>query len=93
MYFAPYRLLAIIKLKIAMNKKTLREVIAHNIRKYRKQKGLSQEKLSILGDFHHAYIGCVERSVYNLSVDSLERIAKTLDVEEMKLLDRNTGDE
>jgi transcriptional regulator with XRE-family HTH domain len=50
------------------------------IRKIREKKGLSQEKLADIADLHRTYIGHVERGEKNLTLRSLERIAKALGV-------------
>jgi transcriptional regulator with XRE-family HTH domain len=50
------------------------------IRKLREKKGLSQEKLADIADLHRTYIGHVERGEKNLTLRSLERIAKALGV-------------
>lgn len=55
-------------------------VVGLNIRKKREDKGLSQEELADLSDLHRTYIGQVERGEKNLTIRSLERIAKALKV-------------
>ncbi|HOK67853.1 MAG TPA: helix-turn-helix transcriptional regulator [Anaerohalosphaeraceae bacterium] len=56
------------------------------IRRYREQKGISQEKLAELADLHRTYIGQVERGEKNLTLLSIERIAKALGVNVKDLL-------
>ncbi|WP_321943316.1 helix-turn-helix domain-containing protein [Paraburkholderia tropica] len=56
----------------------LRQRFAENVRRLRKQQKLSQEKLSVLCGFHRTYISQVERSVRNVSLDSVQRIAEAL---------------
>ncbi len=56
------------------------------IRKFREKKGLSQEKLADMADLHRTYIGQVERGEKNLTLRSLERIAKALGVNIKDLL-------
>lgn len=63
----------------------LRQRIALNIKRLRSEKGLSQEKLAELADFHRTYISQLERCVTNISVDGLERVAHALDVDIMEL--------
>ena len=53
-------------------------IVGLNIRKVREDKGLSQEDLADLADLHRTYIGQVERGEKNLTIRSLERIAKAL---------------
>jgi transcriptional regulator with XRE-family HTH domain len=65
-----------------------RTVIGANLRRLRKSKGLSQETLADLAGIHRTYVGCVERSEKNISIDSLERLAKALNVEVGALVTR-----
>lgn len=51
-----------------------------NIRRFREAQGLSQEGLAVLADLHRTYIGQIERSEKNISIRSLERIARALNV-------------
>ena len=60
-------------------------IIAANIRKYRVEKGYSQEKLAELTGLHRTYIGSVERSERNISVNNLEIIAIALEIDITKL--------
>ncbi len=48
------------------------------IRKLRKKKGWSQEKLALEANLHRAYIGQIERGEKNIGLKNLEKIAKTL---------------
>lgn len=60
--------------------------MAANIRRLRKAKGLSQEELAELADFHRTYVSQLERCKANISIDGLERIARILGVEAIDLL-------
>ena len=60
--------------------------VAGNIRRLRLAKGLSQEKMAELADFHRTYVSQLERCVTNISVDGLERLAKVLGVDLAVLL-------
>lgn len=60
--------------------------VAGNIRRLRLAKGLSQEKMAELADFHRTYVSQLERCVTNISVDGLERLAKVLGVDIVALL-------
>ena len=60
--------------------------VAGNIRRLRLARGLSQEKMAELADFHRTYVSQLERCVTNISVDGLERLAKVLEVDIVALL-------
>ncbi len=66
---------------------TLRQVVAKNIRLHRARINLSQEGLAHRAELHRTYIGAVERGEKNISVDSLEKIAKALGVEPLQLVE------
>jgi transcriptional regulator with XRE-family HTH domain len=55
--------------------------LGETIRSYRKEAGLTQEKLAEKAELHHNFIGAVERGTMEISVGSLLRIAKALNVE------------
>lgn len=63
-----------------------RRRIAENIRKLRMERGLSQEGLAELADFHRTYVSQLERCVTNVSIDGLERLAIALEVDIRVLL-------
>jgi transcriptional regulator with XRE-family HTH domain len=65
---------------------SLNKIFAHNLRNKRKELGLSQEDLANLCQLHRTYIGSVERGERNITLSSLEKIAKALDVDVCKLL-------
>jgi len=55
--------------------------IAKNIKKYRKEKGLSQDKLARLADIAHATIIKIESGgIQNPTIDTVQKIAKALGV-------------
>jgi transcriptional regulator with XRE-family HTH domain len=58
----------------------IKKEIGAKIRKFREQRGLTQDELGAATDMHRAYIGHVERGEKNMTIDSLERIAKALKV-------------
>ena len=64
-----------------------RRRIAANIRKLRSERGLSQERLAELADFHRTYVSQLERCVTNVSIDGLERLAMALNVDIRMLLE------
>ena len=55
--------------------------IAKNIKKYRKEKGLSQDKLSRLADVSHATIIKIESGgIQSPTIDTVQKIAKALGI-------------
>lgn len=66
--------------------KNLRHVLAKNMRLLRNDLGLSQEELAHKAKLHRTYIGMIERSERNLSIDNIEKIANALGVKPHQLL-------
>lgn len=64
-----------------------RQRIAENVRRFRQDLDLSQEKLAELADFHRTYVSQVERCITNISIDGLERLAGALEVDVAALLE------
>lgn len=58
----------------------LNEIFSRNVKKYRKQKGLSQEKLAELANLHRTYIGGIELNKRNVSLYNIEKIANALEI-------------
>jgi transcriptional regulator with XRE-family HTH domain len=57
-----------------------RERLAKRIRALRLQKGWSQEYLADASGLHRTYIGTVERSEQSMTVDTIDKLAKALEV-------------
>ncbi|QOF75462.1 helix-turn-helix transcriptional regulator (plasmid) [Aminobacter sp. SR38] len=57
-----------------------------NVRRLRKERELSQERLSVLSGFSRAYVSSVETGRRNATLDTLEVLARTLGVEEWELI-------
>lgn len=64
-------------------------VFAENIKKLRRQRGLSQEALADLAGLHRTYIGAVERGERNITLLNANRIAEALEVELSECLREN----
>lgn len=56
----------------------IRAVVAQNVRKYRKQAGLTQEKLAELADISNTYIANIECGKTWISDKTLEKISAAL---------------
>jgi len=63
-----------------------RKRVAKNVRAFREKLALSQEALAERADMHWTFISGVERCKYNVSLDSMVRIAKALEREPYELL-------
>lgn len=59
---------------------TLRGKLGQAVRALRTEAGYSQESFADACKLHRTYIGSVERGETNISLDNLERIARTLKV-------------
>jgi transcriptional regulator with XRE-family HTH domain len=56
-------------------------IIAKNIKKYRKERGLSQDKLARLADIAHATIIKIESGgIQSPTIDTVQKIAKALGI-------------
>jgi transcriptional regulator with XRE-family HTH domain len=64
----------------------IREVLALNLRNYRRQMHLSQEELAHRAQIDRTYISALERSVYAASIDVIDRLAHVLGVEAADLI-------
>lgn len=58
----------------------LRERLGKAVRRLRTDAGFSQESFADACHLHRTYIGSVERGEVNISLDNIERIARTLRV-------------
>ncbi len=61
------------------------KVFGTNVRKYRNDKGISQEKLAELSGLHRTYISDIERFRRSISLDNIQRLADALGIEVYKL--------
>jgi transcriptional regulator with XRE-family HTH domain len=66
--------------------KNARQRLAANLRLLRSQQKLSQEGLADLVGLHRTYVGSVERSERNVSLDNVEKLATTLGVDITEIL-------
>ncbi len=58
-----------------------------NVRKLRKSKHLSQEKLGEISGLDRTYIGGIERGERNLTLINIVRLAKALEVQPLQLFE------
>jgi transcriptional regulator with XRE-family HTH domain len=62
------------------------QLLALNVRRLRKARGLSQEELSLDAEMKRSYLSDLERGTRNPSVKALGRIAAALGVQPHELL-------
>ncbi len=73
------------------HKPSPRAVLARNIRRLRTERGISQEALADLAGLHRTYIGSIERSERNVSIDNIGRLAAAFGVSPSELLEDETA--
>jgi len=71
-------------------KTSARERFAKTLRATREGQGLSQEALADAAGLHRTYVGSVERSERNISIDNIERLAEALGVSVASLLEESS---
>ena len=60
-------------------------VFGSNVRKYRTQKHLSQERFAELCGLHRTYISDIECFRRNISLDNIQKIADALEIDSYML--------
>jgi len=60
-----------------------------NVRKYRKIRGISQEKLAELTGLHRTYISSLERGKRSISLKNIQKISEALRVDICFLFSKN----
>lgn len=63
------------------------QLLGRNVRRLRKERGLSQEQLALDADMKRTYVSDMERGTRNPSVKAIERIARALGVPASQLLE------
>ena len=66
----------------------VRRRVGLNVKKYRNERGLSQEELAFESGLHRTYVSGVERGVRNPTVVIIEKIAVALNIDPSKLIER-----
>ncbi len=72
--------------KLRTPSQSLIGTLAENIRRLRREQNLSQEELADICGLHRTYVGSVERAERNVTLSSLELLAKALGVSVVDLL-------
>ena len=60
---------------------SLRQTVAKNLKRLRRERGISQEELADKAEINRNYVGMIERSENAASVDMLEKLAEALEAE------------
>jgi len=68
---------------------SLREIFMFNVKFYRKRAKLTQEELAELCDLSTNYIGDIERKGRKVTLDTIEKVSKGLNIEPELLLSKN----
>jgi len=63
-----------------------RKIVGRNVRRLRRQKGLTQEQLAFEAELDLTYVGGIERGKRNPSLLAMARLANALSVSLPKLL-------
>lgn len=69
----------------------VRRRVGINLKKFRNERGLSQEEFAFACGLHRTYVSGVERGIRNPTVVVLERIAGALGVPSARLLEEPPG--
>lgn len=64
----------------------LQKVVGRNLRRYRQERGYSQEAFAEVMGVHRTYMGGVERGERNLTLQTLEKMSDILGVDPLSLL-------
>lgn len=74
------------KPKFSQFEKSLRGILAYNVRNLRYEQNISQAELAFQCELDRTYISAVERCIWNVSLSNIEKIAEALGVEPWRLL-------
>ena len=69
-----------------MKSKNIKTEVGSRVRRFREDKGWSQEELGFRSGLHRNYIGGVERGERNVGVENIAKLAKALGIRPRDLL-------
>lgn len=64
------------------------ETLAANLKRYRRERGVSQEELAHLAEIDRTYISSLEWCQYAASIEVVDRLARALGIEAENLLSK-----
>lgn len=70
----------------------LKALLGAAIKAERSALGISQEELAYRAGLHRTYVSDLERGARNPSLESVEKLARALELSVPKLFERRTGD-
>lgn len=65
----------------------IRSTIAHNLRRFRAERGVAQEKLALIAGVDRTMVSKIERELTNPSIETLLKLANVLGVKVSELLE------
>lgn len=69
----------------------IRRQVGLNVRRFREERGWSQEDLAFESGLHRTYVSGVERGIRNPTVLILDRLAGALGIEPARLIEKVAG--
>lgn len=81
-----FSLILLLIVVLPKTKATLNKVFGDRVRELRTEKGWSQDELAHRADLHRTYVGGVERAERNVTLQTVEKLAKALGVEPWELM-------
>lgn len=68
-------------------------MFSHNLRKYRKQMGISQKAFADMSGLHRTYISALECGKRSIALDNIQKIAEALGIDPYLLFieEKNTN--
>lgn len=66
------------------------QIFSHNLKKYRKELGVSQETFADMAGLHRTYISAVECGKRSIALDNVQKIANALGIETYRLFLEDT---
>lgn len=68
------------------------EIIGVNVRRFRKMRGMTQERLAMSSEIDLRYLGGIERGEHNPTVSVLGRLAEALEVHPADFFNEDSAD-
>jgi len=69
-------------------RQSLGKTVASNLRRVRKERGLSQEELALRAGINRNYPGMIERLQHSPTIEMIERLCRVLKIEPAQLFER-----